>query len=142
MDAYEPNKDIYRQVIAAVGDGDLAALDGLLADDMIDHNPMPDQLPGIAGFKQWVSAVRSAFPDFRGLAEVVLAEADLVAGHVIWRGTQRGVFFGVPPSGRYVEIPAFHIVRLSAGRIVEWRGVADLLRALEQVGARVVPAQT
>jgi predicted ester cyclase len=69
----------------------------------------------------------------------VLAEGNLVAGRVTWRGTQRGSFLGVPPSDTQVEIAAFHIVRLSAGRIVEWWGTADLLGALEQLGARILP---
>jgi len=141
MEAYDERKDAYRGVIAAVGDGDLATLDVLMAPDVIDHNPMPGQDPGIAGFKQWASAVRSSFPDFRGTVVTVLAEGDLVAGHVIWRGTQHGSFLGVPPSGRPVDIRAFHIVRLSGGRIVEWWGTADLLGALEQLGARVVPPE-
>ena len=49
MDAYQEQKDVYRAVVAAVGVGDLAALDVLLARDLIDHNPMPSQAPGIAG---------------------------------------------------------------------------------------------
>lgn len=114
MDAYQEQKDVYRAVVATVGVGDLAALDVLLARDLIDHNPMPGQVPGIDGFKQWASAVRSSFPDFRGSVETVLAEGNLVAGQVIWRGTQRGWFLGVPPSDRQVEISAFHVVRFSA----------------------------
>ena len=35
----------------------------------------------------------------------------------------------LPPTGKPVEIPAFHVVRLFAGRIVEWWGTADLLAA-------------
>ena len=139
MDVYQEQKDAYRGVIAAVSDGHLAALGLYLAEDMIDHNPMPEQAPGISGFKQWASAVRSAFPDFRGTIETVLAEGDLVAGRVTWRGTQRGSFLGIPPSGAHAEIAAFHIVRVSAGRIVEWSGTADLLGALEQLGARILP---
>jgi steroid delta-isomerase-like uncharacterized protein len=137
VDAYQVQKDVYRGVIAAVGDGDLAALDAFLAQDLVDHNPLPDQAPGVAGFKQWASAVRTSFPDLQGSVETVLAEGDLVAGHVTWRGTQRGPFLGVPPTDRRVEITAVHIVRLSAGRIVEWWGTADLLGALEQLGAQV-----
>ena len=68
MDVYQDQKDAYRGVIAAIGDGNLAALDVFLAHDMIDHNPMPEQAPGIIGFKQWAAAVRSAFPDFRGVS--------------------------------------------------------------------------
>lgn len=139
MDAYQEQKDVYRAVVAAVGVGDLSALDVLLARDLIDHNPMPDQAPGIVGFKQWASAVRSSFPDVHGSVETVLAEGNFVAGHVIWRGTQRGWFMGVPPSDRHVEIPAFHIVRFSGGRIAEWWGTADLLGALQQLDTRVVP---
>jgi len=139
VDAYQEQKDIYRAVVAAVGVGDLAALDVLLARDLIDHNPMSGQAPGIVGFKQWASAVRSSFPDFHGSVEIVLAEGNFVAGHVTWRGTQRGWFMGVPPSDRRVEISAFHIVRFSGGRIAEWWGTADLLGALQQLGARVVP---
>ena len=139
MDAHQEHKDVYRAVIAAVGGGDLAALDVLLAPDLIDHNPMPDQAPGIIGFQQWASAVRSSFPDFRGNVELVLAEGNLVAGHVTWQGTQRGWFLGVPPSDRLVKIGAFHIVRFSGGRIAEWWGTADLLGSLQQLGAQVVP---
>src|SRR4029453_5755431 len=119
-----------------ISDGNLAALDAFLARDLIDHNPMPGQARGIPGFKQWASAVRSSFPDFRGSVETVLAEGNLVAGRVTWRGPQRGPFLGAPRSDTQVEIPAFHIVRFSAGRIVEWWGTADLLGALEQLGAR------
>ena len=139
MDVGQEQKDAYRGVIAAVGVGRLAALDRFLAQDMVDHNAMPGQAPGIIGFKQWVSTVRSSFPDFRGTVDAVLAEGDLVAGHVTWRGTQRGPFLGVPASNKQVEIAAFHIVRLSGSRIVEWWGTADLLGALEQLGARIVP---
>lgn len=135
----QEQKDVYRAVVAAVGVGDLAALDVLLAQDLIDHNPMPGQAPGVVGFKQWASAVRSSFPDFRGSVEIVLAEGNLVAGQIIWRGTQRGWFLGVPPSDRQVEISAFHIVRFSGGRIAEWWGTADLLGALQQLGAHIVP---
>jgi len=139
VDVNQDQKDAYRGVIAAISDGHLVALDLFLAQDLIDHNPMPRQAPGIISFKQWASAVRSSFPDFRGSVETVLAEGNLVAGRATWRGTQRGSFLGVPPSDAQVEIPAFHIVRFSATRIVEWWGTADLLGALEQLGARILP---
>jgi hypothetical protein len=42
-------KDVYRGVIAAVSDGDAAALDDLMARDELDHNALPNQAPGIEG---------------------------------------------------------------------------------------------
>jgi steroid delta-isomerase-like uncharacterized protein len=138
MDSSDQHKQIYRRVIAAVSDGDRAALDHLLAPDVLDHNPIPNQAPGIEGFNEWMQAAREAFPDLRGEVEAVVAEGDMAAGRVTWRGTQRGVFLGVPPTGKPVTLAAFHLVRFSAGRIVEWWGAADLLGALNQLGGQVV----
>lgn len=56
MDAYQDQKDVYRGVIEAVSDGNLAALDGLMAPDMIDHNPMPGQAPGALGALEQLGA--------------------------------------------------------------------------------------
>jgi predicted ester cyclase len=115
------------------------ALDALLASDMVDHNPMPDQPPGLAGFKVWMAAARSSFPDFNCTVETVLSEGDLVAGFVIWRGTQRGSFLGIPPTNKPVAVKAFHIVRIDDGLIAEWWGNADFLGAIEQLGGQIVP---
>jgi Transposase DDE domain len=56
VDAYQEQKHVYRAVVAAVGVGDLAALDVLLAPDLTDHNPMPDQACRPAS--RWVKADR------------------------------------------------------------------------------------
>ena len=134
----DKHKAIYRQVIAAVNSGDTAALDAFLAADLVDHNPIPDQGPGRDGFKEWMRSARTSFPDMSGTIERILAEDDLLAAHVVWRGNQRGTFVGVAPTNQFVVLPAFHIVRFSGDRIVEWSGAADLLGALLQLGARVI----
>ncbi len=142
MDVHDRHKGIYRRVIAAVNDRDPAALDALLAPDLLDHNPIPNQGAGIEGFKEWMATATEAFPDLHGTVEAVVAEGDLVAGRVSWRGTHRGLFLGLEPTDKPVTVAAFHMVRLSAGRIVEWWGTADLFGALTQLGARIVSAPT
>jgi steroid delta-isomerase-like uncharacterized protein len=138
MTAEEQLKDAYRRIIDAIGQGDGAGLDELIAPDVVDHNPVPDQAPGRDGFKQWMAAARTAFPDMRGTVEEVIAEGDLVAARMTWHGTHRGEFVGVGPTGKRVSFSAFHLVRFSQGRAVEWWGAADLLGALQQLGATVV----
>jgi predicted ester cyclase len=96
------HKTAYRRIIEAVNAGDSDALDALFTADMVDHNPVPDQVPGLAGFKQWMSTARRSFPDLHGTVGHVLAEGDLVAGRVTWRGTQAGPFAGVAPTGQFV----------------------------------------
>jgi steroid delta-isomerase-like uncharacterized protein len=128
---------IYRRVIAAVEEGDFDALDDLLADHLIDHNPIPGQLPGREGFKQWMASARQIFPDLSATVEDTVVENDRVAGRVTFRGTHSGPLAGVPPTNLPVEFTAFHLVHLSQGQIVEWWGTADLLGALSQLGAQI-----
>jgi predicted ester cyclase len=54
-----------------------------------------------------------------------------------WCGTHHGEFIGVRPTGKCVSFSAFHLVRFSQDRAVEWWGTADLLGALQQLGATV-----
>ncbi len=131
----EHHKAAYRHIIEAVNANDFEALAALVDPDIVDHNPIPNQAPGLAGFKQWMDAARRSFPDLHGTIEQLLAEADLVAGRVTWRGTQAGPFAGVAPTGRFVTFDAYHIVRFAGGRAVEWWGTADIFGALAQLHA-------
>jgi predicted ester cyclase len=128
----------YAAIIAAIGDRDDRVLDRLIALDIVDHNPVPNQPPGLAGIRYWAATVYEAFPDLTGTVEDTVAEGEKVAGRVTWRGTHRGPFVGLPGTGRSVEFEAFHIIRFAGNRAVEWWGTADLLGALTRLGAGVV----
>ena len=128
-------KNAYRRIILAVSEGDADALDELVAEDIVDHNPIPDQAPGREGMRQWLAAARTAFPDLHGTVEDVIAEGDRVAARVTWEGTHGGEFVGVPATGRRVSFAAYHHVRFSEDGAAEWWGTADLLGVLEQLRA-------
>ena len=134
-------RESYEAIIAAVAAADDDVLDQLIATDLVDHNPVPGQEPGRAGFKYWVATVHNAFPDISGVVEDTVVQGDKVAARVTWRGSHRGAFAGVPGTGAAVELQAVHIVRFADGRAIEWWGTADLFGALQQVGASVVPPQ-
>jgi steroid delta-isomerase-like uncharacterized protein len=127
---------VYRRVFDAVNRGDEAALDDLLTEGVLDNNPIPGQEPGVAGFKQWMRYVRTAFPDVHVTVEDALSQGDRVAGRVTWRGTHEGPLAGVAASGKPVQFTAIHIVRFENGKAAEWWGVADLLGALRQIGTQ------
>jgi predicted ester cyclase len=133
MDPNNP-KATYRHIIEAINANDVEALAALVDPDIVDHNPIPDQAPGLAGFRQWMDSARRSFPDLHGTIEQLLAEADLVAARVTWRGTQAGSFAGAAPTGRPASFEAYHIVRFAGGRAAEWWGTADIFGALAQLG--------
>jgi predicted ester cyclase len=132
----EAHKATYRRIIDAINAGDPGALAGLVAADIVDHNPIPDQAPGLEGLQQWMASVRVSFPDLHGSIEHILAEGDLVAARVTWRGTHAAPFAGLAPTGQAVTFEAYHIVRFAAGQAAEWWGTADIFRALAPSDAR------
>lgn len=128
----------YRQVIDSISRGNTQVLHDLLAPNIVDHNPIPMQSAGIEGFKDWMIAARRSFPDLWGRVDDVLMSGEFVIGRVTWRGTQRGPFAGLPPTQKRTEFEAIHIVRFEGELIVEWWGVANLLSAINQLGAKLV----
>ncbi len=88
-----------------------------------------------------VPVVRAAFPDSHHTIEDLIAEGDKVVTRFTWRGTHRGEFMGVAPTGKPVTITAIDMVRIAEGRIVEHWAQADFLGLLQQLGALPPPGQ-
>ena len=92
----------------------------------------PEQAARIASF-------REAFPDVRSTIDDLIAEGDRVAFRMTMRGTHRGYFRGVAPTGVAVAIGVVDVVRVEDGRFAEHWGGPDLLDALGQLGVAVPP---
>jgi ketosteroid isomerase-like protein len=60
VSAEEKNKALVRRFVQAQDEGDLDALDELLAPDFVDHNPLPGQEPGREGYIQGVAQDHAA----------------------------------------------------------------------------------
>jgi steroid delta-isomerase-like uncharacterized protein len=115
--------------------GNLAAADELMTRDAVIHAP---EVGGIDGLKALNTTVRAAFPDWYSTTEELLAEGDRVVERWMGRGTHRGEFQGIPPTGRQVATPGVVFYRIRDGKIAEFRGSWDVLSLLQQLGA--VPA--
>lgn len=133
----EHNRRAVRRAMRAIEEGRPEALDGLVSEEVLDH-ASPDPAAGLAGVKQAAIAFHEAFPDVRIEVEDELAEGDRVVQRATIRGTHRGAFMGVAPTGREVAWGVTNWWRLQDGKIVERWSVADLLGVLTQLG--VVPA--
>jgi len=111
--------------------GNLAAAVELMAPDAVIHQPA---VGGVAGLKAFNTAIRAAFPDWYSTAEELIAEGDRVAERWTGRGTHRGEFQGIPPTGKQVAVPGVVFYRIRDGRISEFRGSFDMLSMLQQLG--------
>jgi predicted ester cyclase len=67
----------------------------------------------------------------------VVAEGDGVGMLFRVRGTQKGNFFGIAPTGKTIDINELGIFRLADGKITAAWFMADELGLLQQLGARL-----
>jgi steroid delta-isomerase-like uncharacterized protein len=108
--------------------GRLEVCDELIAPDYVNHSaPLPGLPPGPGGLRQIVAAVRRAFPDLHYTIEDMVLGGEKAALRTTMRGTHRGDFLGVAPTGRKVEVRELQIEHFRDGQIVaHWHLIDDL----------------
>ena len=135
----EENKAIVRREIEELFNhtGNLDVAEEIYAPDFVGHDPtMPEDLQGMEAARQFAEGMRSAFPDLTCTIEDQVAEGEKVVSRYTVRGTHQGEeFFGVPASGKRLEMRGIQIDRFEGGKLVEERAEFDLLGALQQLGA-------
>jgi len=137
----QENTAIVRRFVEEYQNGrDEQAFAELLAPDMVDHSRPPGIAPGAEGVRQQFAGFWGAFPDFRATILDQIAEGDKVVTRKVFRGTHQGELWGIPPTGRQVDIHLIDIVRLEQGRIVEHWNLVDRLGLLQQLGVVEAPA--
>lgn len=132
----QENKRIARRIIEEVIDGrNLTLADELIAQDYVEHSPSQGLPPGREGFKRWIVQVHTGFPDWQHSIEDMIAEGDRVVVRNVARGTHRGEFMGIAPTGHRVSEPGIDIMRIVGGKMVEHWGQYDWLGLLDQLKA-------
>lgn len=104
------------------------------AEDCVDHDPAPGQGSGREGFRQFFTALRSAFPDAHIEGEHVVTDQNNVAIAYTLTGTHQGDFNGIAPTGKRIEVRGIQIGRFENGEIVERWGSSDELGIIKQLG--------
>jgi steroid delta-isomerase-like uncharacterized protein len=117
--------------------GDVDGFGEMLADDFVEHEPMP---PGLAPTKEGVIGLFrtyiAAFPDLKMTAEDVLPSGDRVVARVKVTGIHRGEFLGIPPTGKAIDVQLIDIIRFGEdGLAHEHWGVFDTMTMMQQLGA-------
>jgi steroid delta-isomerase-like uncharacterized protein len=138
----EENKAIVRRFVEAFNTGNPDIVDETVATDFVLHDPgLPEDLRGPEGAKQWVNMFHTGFPDIHVTIEDLVAEGDKVAKKYTCRGTHKGEFAGIPPTGNQVAVPGISIYRIAGGKIAELWMSYDSLGTMQQLGVVPPPGQ-
>jgi len=117
--------------------GDLSVADELCAPDIVRTEPPSTGAVtnGIEELKQFVVAVRTAFPDVKiTIDRGMIARANRVTAQWTFSGTHQGEFMGVAATGKKVTNTGISILTFAKGKIVADTTMWDPLNLWRQLG--------
>jgi steroid delta-isomerase-like uncharacterized protein len=132
------NKALFRRWIEALNNGTWReAADAVYTTTFVLHDPLaPPGLVGPQGAKDYLyEPWFAAFPDAQFIVEDLIAEGDKVVYRATLRGTHRGAFMGIAPTGKHVTTTGIGIGRFEEGKIAEGWVSTDVLGLMQQLGA-------
>src|SRR5258706_1838411 len=129
----EENKTLVRRFFAAIEAADFHVFDEIVAENYDDH--LAGQSPGRETLKQYFSGLHAAFADLKLPISAIVAEGDEVAVLNSVRGTHKGDFIGLKPTGRKIDAMAFQPYRIQNGQLAEHLEVADFSTLMRQLQA-------
>ena len=95
----------------------------------------------IEDYKQFGAMFRSAFPDLLHTIETQVAEGERVVTHLTISGSHKGIFQGIPPTGKVVNMGEITIDRIVDGKIAERWVQFDQMGMMQQLGAIPQPGK-
>ena len=139
----EVNKAVVRRFFEELlSADDLAVADELLSPGFRFYFAGSPDPMDLERYKQFLVARRAAFPDRRFVVEDMIAEGDKVSARFTMRGTHKGEFRGIAPSGTEVTMTGIDMIRLAEGKMVEDRVEVDQLGMMQRLGVIRTPEQT
>jgi steroid delta-isomerase-like uncharacterized protein len=120
--------------------GDLDALAAAVDPNCVSHDLPPGSPQGVEGVVQTIAMLHRAFSEQRYEVHRVIGEGDIVVIDATLHGRHTGEFFGIPPTGREIELRSIHTIRYADGREAETWALSDRLGLLQQLG--VAPSAT
>ena len=133
----EENKELVRRWFEALSSGGSEDVAALAAEDVVYHDPSPQEEPQTGGTEEWASDREQDYPDLQVTVEQIVAEGDLVASYQRYTGTQQGDVedqLGIPATGLPTEWVSMATFRIECGKIAEIWTVADDLGRLQALG--------
>jgi len=121
-----------------VARGNLALLDEIAAEDMVDHIAVAAGWgPGRQGLVKHASYFRSVMGDLQVDVERIVASADEVVGMWRARGTHQGNLFGLAATGRALDYHNASFFKVRNGQVIDYTGVWGGLDAVTQMGVPI-----
>lgn len=94
----------------------------------------PDNIVGLDAFKAYYSNFVTGFSDVEFIMVDVFGQGDKLVKHWNFKGTHSGEFFGMPATGKTVDIDGVTLVKMRDGKIAQEQDFMDNMVFLQQLG--------
>ena len=132
----EKNKKLIRSYIEeVVNTGNVELMEKFISPNYVEVHEGKRYEVGIQGAKDHIVGVRETYPDLTLTVDQQIAERDWVATCITAKGTHKGSWLGMKPTGKQVSFTGVNIEKIENGKITEHGGAANLLLQLLEIGA-------
>src|SRR5262249_29942331 len=129
-------RTLAERYLKGLNDHDPDAVDGFVAENYVNHNAYVAD--GREANRAWWSTFFTAFPDIKTTMNDLVVAGDRVIGRFTYRGTHTGPLYGVPATGKPIEMHSIDIWRTENGEFVEHWDELNYLELFQQMG--LIPA--
>jgi hypothetical protein len=116
----------------AINEGRTNILDSAYVDDAVLHT-IPE-VKGKANAKAYYDNYVIGFSDREFIVKEIFADGDKLVKYWQFKGKHTGTFFGIPATGKSVDVLGCTIAKMKGGKIAEEQDFMDNLEFMQQLG--------
>ncbi|MFN4763177.1 ester cyclase [Gillisia sp. Q332] len=94
----------------------------------------PENIVGIDAFKAYYQNFLTGFSDIKFTVVEILGSEDKIVKHFNFKGKHTGDFFGIPPTGKTVDLSGVTIAKMKNGKIAQEQDFFDNMLFMQQLG--------
>ncbi len=129
------NETIVHRFYDVFTSGNTGEFDRILAEDWRALPPVPNNPAGREGQKQTLRMLHEVLGEVNYKVEETIVAGDRVTSRAVLSGIHKGMFLGIPPTNRRLEMMTIEIHRIADGKIVETWHIEDFFGAVQQLTA-------
>jgi len=122
-----------------INKGEIDKINQTNFDENVTLIRVPENIVGINGFKAYYQNYLTGFSDITFTIVNVFGQGNDIVKHWNFKGIHSGDFFGIPASGRQVDIDGVTMVKMKDGKIAQEQDFMDNLSFYQQLG--IIPAE-
>jgi len=137
----EQNKEVVRNVFAAIDMNDFDKLRELASDDFsLNSAGLPEALH-LDGAIQVLKVQYASIPDLKHVIEEIIAEGEKVAVKLVQVGTHKAKYPGIPATDKKITMPTMCLLTIINGKVNKFWVVEDFLGFYRQLGMELKPKE-